>query len=129
MQQPNRVLIIDDDPLILDIYTLKFKEQGFEVEIATTGKEGLKMAKEYRPDAILLDIVMPAIDGFEILQELKKDKTAYPSKVVLLTNLGQREEVERGKALGADDYIIKAHFTPSEVVDKVKNTLNKNAGQ
>lgn len=121
----SKILIIDDDPFILDMYVLKFKERGFDIAIAHDGKEGLKKAREFRPDAILLDVVMPAPDGFDVLQELKQSPETKDAKIVLLTNLGQKEEVERGTRLGADDYIIKAHFTPSEVVEKVKNLLEK----
>lgn len=119
-----KILIIDDDPFILDMYVLKFKERGFDVEIAHDGKDGLKKAKEYKPDAILLDVVMPAMDGFDVLQELKKSSETKMAKIILLTNLGQKEDVERGKKLEADDYVIKAHFTPSEVVEKVNNLLS-----
>ncbi len=123
-QSAKKILIIDDDPFILEMYVLKLKEYDFQVETANNGKEGLAKLKEYQPDLLLLDIVMPALDGFDILQEIKK--TAAPHlKIILLTNLGQKEDVERGMQLGADDYIIKAHFTPSEVVDKVKNILAK----
>lgn len=120
-----KILIIDDDPFILDMYVLKFKERGFDVEIAHDGKDGLKKAKEYGPDVIMLDVVMPAMDGFDVLQELKKNPEIKGAKIVLLTNLGQKEDVERGTKLEADDYIIKAHFTPSEVVEKVKGLLGK----
>lgn len=120
-----KILIIDDDPFILDIYALKFKERGFEVDFAQNGKDGLKKATEQKPEVILLDVVMPGMDGFEVLRELKKDQNTRSIKVVVLTNIGQKEEVERGKALGADDYIIKAHFAPSEVVEKVNSVLQK----
>lgn len=119
-----KILIIDDDPFILEMYVLKFKEHNFQVETASNGQEGLAKAKEYRPDLLLLDIVMPALDGFDILQQIKKNSSP-DMKIVLLTNLGQKEDVERGMQLGADDYIIKAHFTPSEVVEKVKALLGK----
>jgi DNA-binding response OmpR family regulator len=120
-----KILLIDDDPFISDMYILKFREHGFEIETAKDGKEGLEKIKKYPPDLILLDIVMPAMDGFEVLQELKKEGTIPKAKVILLTNLGQKEDVEKGMKLGADDYIIKAHFTPSEVVEKVKQLLQK----
>lgn len=121
-QHTPKILLIDDDPFIVDMYVLKFKEEHFEVETAHDGKEGLKKIKEYNPDVVLLDVVMPAMDGFETLEALKKDSTCQ-CRVILLTNLGQKEDVERGMHLGADDYIIKAHFTPSEVVAKVKSLL------
>ncbi|MBI2640466.1 MAG: response regulator [Candidatus Sungbacteria bacterium] len=120
-----KVIIIDDDPFILDMYVLKFKERGFDIATAHDGKEGLKKAQEFKPDAILLDVVMPALDGFDVLQELKQGPETKDAKIILLTNLGQKEEVERGTRLGADDYIIKAHFTPSEVVEKVQRLLEK----
>lgn len=121
----SKVLIIDDDPFILDMYVLKLKESGFLVETASNGKDGVKKIKSFLPDVILLDVVMPSMDGFDVLQELKKEKFNHPMKLILLTNLGQKEDVERGMSLGADDYIIKAHFTPSEVVEKIKTFLPK----
>ena len=119
-----KVLIIDDDPFILDMYVLKFKERGFEVEVAHEGKEGLAKAKEFQPDVILLDVVMPAMDGFDVIKKLKSAGGTIP-KIIFLTNFGQREDVERGMQLGADDYIIKAHFTPSEIATKVKELMEK----
>ena len=119
------VLIVDDDQFLLDMYSLKFKESGFSVEVAQNGSEALEKAKALNPDAILFDVVMPKIDGFEVLRTIKKEKIAEHSKILILTNLGQKEDVEKGLKLGADDYVVKAHFTPTEVVDKVKIMLNK----
>ena len=99
-------------------YPTKAAEQAFE--------EALKKAKDIKPDLILLDIVLPKMDGFEVLQRIKKDAAFSGIKVIALTNLGQKEEIEKGLGLGADDYIVKAHFTPSEVINKVKQVLNKN---
>lgn len=120
-----KVLIVDDDAFLLDMYSLKFKEFGFLVEIARNGEEALAKAKDTSPDVILLDIVMPKMDGFDVLHAIKKDNLAPNSAVVILTNLGQKEDIERGSKLGADDYVVKAHFTPSEVVAKVKSVLEK----
>ena len=123
-EKPTKVLIVDDDPFILDMYVLKFKERGFEVVTATDGKLGLVKINEEKPDVVLLDVVMPTMDGFDVLQELKKqEKTAM--KIIMLTNLGQKEDVERGMSLWADDYVIKAHFTPSEVVNKVMSVIEE----
>lgn len=119
----HKILIIDDDPFILEMYVLKFKEEGFQIETAKDGKEGLKKIKEYEPDMVLLDIVMPIMDGFDVIRSLKRENIQTRAKIVLLTNLGQKDDVERGMQLGAHDYIIKAHFTPSEVVKKVKDLL------
>ncbi|MBI2053426.1 MAG: response regulator [Candidatus Sungbacteria bacterium] len=116
-----KILMIDDDPFIADMYVLKFRDEQFEIETARNGKDGLKKITEFNPDVILLDIVMPDMDGFQVLEELKKK--SIPRKIILLTNLGQKEDVERGLALGASDYIVKAHFTPSEVVERVRKLL------
>lgn len=121
--QPTKILLIDDDPFIVDMYVLKLKDSGFKIEVARDGNEGLKKVKEFDPDIILLDIVMPGMDGFQVLEEIRKE--GRPRKVILLTNLGQKEDVERGVRLGADDYVIKAHFTPSEVLEKIKSVLQK----
>lgn len=123
--QKQKILIIDDDPFILEMYVLKFKEEGFQIETAKDGKEGLKKIKEYEPDVVLLDIVMPIMDGFDVIRSLKRENVQTNAKIVLLTNLGQKDDVERGMQLGAHDYIIKAHFTPSEVVKKVKDLLKE----
>lgn len=120
---PKKILIIDDDPFIADMYVLKFKAEGFEVEAANDGKIGMKLAADMKPDVILLDVVMPAMDGFDVLQKLRSDESLGRPKILFLTNFGQREDIRRGMQLGADGYIIKAHFTPSEVSAKVKEVL------
>lgn len=121
----NKVLIIDDDEFLLDMYSTKFREQGFQVEISFGGEEGLKKIKEgFVPDVILLDIIMPNMDGFEFLTHLKDEKMMGKMKVLILTNLGQKEDIEKGLSLGASDYIIKAYLTPSEVVKKVNALIS-----
>lgn len=123
--QQKTILIVDDDEFLLEMYALKFKEVGFKVEIAKTGREAIDKAGELAPDIILLDIVLPEMDGFEVLQEIRRNKKVPSSLIIMLTNLGQRDDTERSIRLGADDYIIKAHFTPSEVVEKVIILLAK----
>lgn len=123
MNPNTKVLIVDDDVFLLDMYAIKFKESGFLVEIAKNGEEAIAKTKSLNPDVILLDIVMPKMDGFDVLREIKKDNIAPNAVIFILTNLGQKEDVDRGLKLGASDYIVKAHFTPSEVVAKVRNFL------
>ena len=120
-----KILIVDDDQFILDMYMLKFKNEGYDAESAMDGVETLRKSKENSPDVILLDIVLPHMDGFEILQKLKEQGALERSKVIMLTNVGEKKDVEKGLALGAVDYIVKAHFTPSEVVKKVEEVLQK----
>lgn len=124
MSTKSKILIVDDDSFIIDMYVMKFQAEGFEVYTTTEGKEVVEKIKEFQPDIVLLDIVMPGLSGFEILKNLQKEKFKKKPKIVFLTNLGERQDIERGRELGADDYIIKAHFTPQEVVDKIRTLLN-----
>jgi len=107
------------------MYTTKFELENLEVVIAEDGEKGLKLSSKEDPDVILLDIMMPKMDGFEVLKALKSNEKTKDIPVILLTNLSQKEEVEKGLSLGADDYLIKAHFMPSEVVEKIKKLLDK----
>ncbi len=114
---------MEDDKFLSEMYATKLTENGFNVEAAYDGKEGLEKIKQFKPDLVLLDIVLPKIDGFEFLEKIKKDESLKNVLVIILTNLGQKEEVEKGLRLGASDYVIKAHFTPTEVAAKVKRLL------
>lgn len=117
---PKKILIVDDDKFLLDMYTYKFKEKKFDVMQALGSIEALNKLKEgITPDVILLDVVMPAMDGFELLTLIKSEKLAPNAKVIMLSNLGQPSDVEKGRSLGARGYVVKASATPSEVVEKV----------
>ncbi len=118
------ILLIEDDPFLIDIYTKKIKNSGFEVQVAENGPNALKILKEKKPDLILLDIVLPEMEGWEVLRRIKEDKATAALKVVVLSNLGQRSEVEKGLKLGAMKYLIKAQHTPSQVVTEIKKILN-----
>jgi|SRR3989338_1353862 len=119
-QISKKIFIVDDDKFLLDMYTFKFKEKGFEVIQAFGSIDALnKLKGGIVPDVILLDIVMPAMDGFELLELIKSEKLAPNAKIIVLSNLGQPADVEKGRNLGANGYVIKASATPSEVVEKV----------
>ena len=118
-----KILIIEDDSFLSEMYSTKLIQEGFETEIAINGKQGIDKIKDIKPDLVLLDIVLPKMDGFEILESVKKDPELKNIPIVLLTNLGQKNEIEKGLSLGADEYIIKAHFTPTAVVTKIKEVL------
>ena len=121
------ILLIEDDPFLIDIYTTKLKEAGFSVEVAIDGQKGLNTLIEKKFDLVLLDIVLPQIDGWEILEKLKaqssKLKNLENLKVMVLSNLSQKEDVEKAFNLGAIKYLIKARYTPSEVVEEIKKIL------
>lgn len=114
------VLLVEDDEFLSELYATKLSLEGFSVITAADGKKGLKLALEKRPDLVLLDIILPKLDGFEVLKSLGADPAGKAIPVILLTNLSQKDEVKRGLELGARDYLIKAHFMPSEVVKKIK---------
>lgn len=120
-----KIVLVEDDKMLADMYITKFSKEGLEVIRAEDGAEGLEMVKREKPDLVLLDIIMPKLDGFAVLKELKKDPATENTHVLLLTNLGQSEDVEKGQELGADDYFIKANHTPAEIVEKVKYLLTK----
>lgn len=124
-----KILITDDDEFLLDMYSLKFRTAGYQVEVAKSGEAALeKIRAGLEVDAVLLDVVMPGADGFETMKIIKKEKLLPKAVFVFLTNLGQKEEVEKGMRLGADDYIIKAYFTPTEAMKKVEEALKKKNG-
>jgi len=123
--QKTKVLIIEDEEMLVNMYISKFTKEGYEAEKAENGKIGLEQAKNIKPDIILLDIMMPEIDGFMVLKNLKEDVDTKDIPVIMLTNLGQEEDIEKGKRLGAIDYLVKANLTPGQVVAKVKEVLNK----
>lgn len=124
-QDKKKILLVEDDSFLISMYTTKFELENFEVVAAEDGEKGLGLAVKEKPDIILLDILLPKMNGFEVLKELKNNKETSQIPVILLTNLSQKNEIEQGLALGAQDYLIKAHFMPSEVMDKIKKVLNK----
>lgn len=119
-----KILLVEDDTFISGMYHTKLKSLGFNVTLAEDGETAWQKLQEGQlPDLLLLDIVLPKKDGFEILEGVRNDERMKDLPVILLTNLGQKPDVERGIKLGADDYIIKAHFTPTEVVEKITKLL------
>ncbi len=117
------ILLVEDDPFLVDIYSTKLKEAGFSVQVAIDGKEALKKMKEDVPDLLLLDIVLPNFNGWEILRKIERDEKLNTLKIIVLSNLGEKQEIEKGLKLGAARYLVKAHYTPSEVVEEIKKIL------
>ena len=114
------ILLAEDDAMISTMYKTKFEQAGFDVLIADNGADGLELALTNKPDLILLDIIMPQLDGFAVLERLKMSSKTKSIPVILLTNLGTEEDIQKGQELGAKDYLVKANLTPAEVLDKVK---------
>jgi len=118
-----KILIIEDDKFVRELIAQKLTEEGYEALMTVDGEEGMVQIKEKKPDLVLLDLILPGIDGFEVLSRMKADPNLAQIPVVILSNLGQKEEIERGLKLGAIDYMIKAHFTPREIIEKVNSVL------
>jgi len=120
-----KILIVEDDSFLSQMYSTKLKIDGIDVVAAFDGEKALRMAKKEMPDLILLDLVLPKKSGFDVLAELKHDSETARIPVIILSNLGQKSDIDRCFELGAADYLIKAHFIPSEVIAKIKKVLEK----
>ena len=120
-----RVLLVEDDDFLRKICRTKMEREGFNVSVAINGKEALKKIIEGDPQIVLLDIILPIMDGFEVLKRVKEDSSKSSIPIIMLTNLGQESEIEKGFKLGAEDYIVKAHLTVGEIIEKVKEILKK----
>ena len=109
--------------MISSMYQTKFEADGFEVFIADNGVIGLELAKKEKPDIIMLDVILPQLDGFSVLEEIKKDQATKKIPVIMLTNLGTEEDKIKGEKMGALDYLVKASLTPGQVSEKIKKAL------
>ena len=118
-----KILIIEDDKFLRELIAQKVLKEGYLVVEAVDGEDGAKKAKEEVPNLILLDLILPGIDGFEVLAKVKEDPTTAQIPVIIFSNLGQKDDVEKGLKLGAVDYLIKAHFTPGEIIEKIKKII------
>lgn len=118
------ILIVEDDKFLRELIAQKLSREGFGVLEAVDGEQGIEQIREKKPDLVLLDLILPGMDGFDVLAKIKEEPTLAAIPVVILSNLGQRDDIERGLQLGAKDYLIKAHFTPGEVIDKIKGALS-----
>lgn len=128
MANPVSILLVEDDSFISGMYQTKLATLGYQVEVKDDGAAAWeRLQQDPLPDLVLLDVVLPQKDGFEILADIRRGERTRGLLVILLTNLGQKPDVERGVTLGADDYIIKAHYTPSEVVHKIEHVLKQHA--
>ena len=119
----SKILVAEDDQFILKAMTTKLTKEGFEVKIAVDGVQVLDILKSYIPDLIILDLLMPKKDGFEVLKEVKGDQRLKNIPIIIASNLGQENDIQQVLALGATDYLIKSEFTLESLVQKIKNTL------
>ena len=120
-----KILVIEDDTFLRELIVQKLLKEGYEIVEAVEGEDGIKKVTEENPDIILLDIILPGIDGFEVLKKIKEDEKVKDIPVIILSNLGQQDDIDKGIKLGAKDYLIKAEFTPGEIVEKVRGVLEQ----
>jgi DNA-binding response OmpR family regulator len=122
MSGSKKIILIEDDEFLRELASKKLAEAGYDVEVASTGEEGMEKIKSKHFDLILLDIILPGMGGFEILEEVNhlQKKRMSDMPVIMLSNLGQKEEIEKAKKLGAQDYLVKAHFTPESIVKRIR---------
>lgn len=120
-----KVLLVDDDQFLLNMYSIKFKKSGFTVDTAVGSLDALtKLREGATPDILLLDVVMPVMDGLELLEHIRKEKLVPTATVIILSNQNQPADIERAKSLGIASYIVKASSIPSEVVAEVVKVIN-----
>lgn len=124
--EKRKILIVDDDTFLLDMYAFKFSQNNFEVFTAENGLQSLsKLKGGLQPDVILMDLIMPDMDGFEMLEKINAEKLSKNSIKIVLSNKSQQSDIDRSNSLGASGYIVKASSTPLEVINQVLEILNK----
>ncbi len=120
-----KILLIEDEKIMINLLQKKLTHEGYDVTVARNGEEGLETMKELMPDVVLLDIIMPKMGGFEVMQEMRKDPELKKIPIIIVSNSGQPVELSKAKELGARDWLIKTEFDPQEVVDKVVKQIGR----
>ncbi len=118
-----KIIIVEDEEILRNLLKKKLENEGYEIDVAEDGEEGIKKIQETNFDLILLDIIMPKMGGFDVLEEMQKDENLKSIPVIVVSNSGQPVEVDRAQKLGAKDWVVKTEFDPQEVIDKVKKQI------
>ena len=120
-----KILLVEDDMFLSKIMEERLQDEGWEVNLAGNGEEGLQKAKSYLPDLILLDMILPKMNGFEVLEALNKDEKTKKIPVIVLSNLGQDEDIKNAKKIGAADYLVKSNFSIKAIVEKINKIFSR----
>ena len=120
------ILVAEDDQFLMKVYSTKLKTLDCEVLTAMDGEEALNLVKQHHPDLVLLDVIMPKKNGFDVLAAIKADPATKDVRVLILSNLGQDEDSEKAKALGAEEFVVKAHAGINDIFEKIKGYLGQN---
>ena len=118
-----RVLLIEDDPPMVKMYSTKLQMEGFEVEVAYDGEKGLEKTEEWKPDLVVLDLMIPKMGGMDVLKQIRANPKTKNVPVLILSNLSQEQDVQLAKELKVKEFLVKANFTPGQVVEKIKQSL------
>ncbi len=121
---PKKILLVEDDDALANVYLTRLQAEGFDVKRVPNGEDALSTAMQYRPDLILLDVMMPKVSGFDVLDILRNTPEVGNSKVIMLTALSQDSDKERAQQLGADDYLVKSQVVIADVVERIKHHLS-----
>src|SRR5437870_2900511 len=124
-----KVLVVEDDSFISTLITTEIQKSGYEVQSAHDGPHALLSAREEKPDLILLDLLMPEMDGFQVLEKLKADTVTASIPVIVLSNFGQPEDIKRATDAGAADFLVKVNFTPTEIIEKVNAIFGQSSAK
>jgi DNA-binding response OmpR family regulator len=120
----SKILIIEDDRYISRMFEIKLGLDGLDVQVADNGRIGVEKAKEFHPDVILTDILMPEMDGFEVISQIKNDSELKSTPILIMSNLGEEDHIQKGLQLGAIGYIVKSDITPAQIIEKIKSIIN-----
>ena len=121
---PKKILLVEDDDSLANVYMMRLEVEGFEVRRVANGEEALSAAIEYKPALVILDVMMPEVDGFDVLDILRNTPQTVDLKIILLTALSQDSDRQRAKDLGADDYLVKSQVVIADVIERIKFHLN-----
>jgi DNA-binding response OmpR family regulator len=122
---PKRILLVEDDDSLASVYTIRLQAEGFDVRRVNNGEDALSAALSYKPDLVLLDVMMPKVSGFDVLDILRNTPETTNLKIIMLTALSQESDQERAKSLRVDDYLIKSQVVIADVVDRIRHHLNE----
>jgi len=122
-ERPKRILLVEDDDAIANVYLVRLQAEGFDVRRVSNGEEALAAALSYKPDLVLLDIMMPKVSGFDVLDILRNTPETANLKIIMLTALSQESDRERAESLGVDDYMVKSQVVIADVIDRIKHHL------
>ncbi|NCN07698.1 response regulator [Candidatus Falkowbacteria bacterium] len=123
MTKKYKILLVEDEPDLADLFSISLKQAGFEVTVLNDGANTLSAVKKIKPDLVLLDLIIPKKDGYEVLGEIKADKVASKTMIYVFSNLTQKAEIDRAMKLGAKNYLIKSDYTPAKLAQKIKDIL------